>query len=398
MRVLYGVVGEGMGHATRSRVLLEHLLAAGHTVRVVVSGRAYQFLSDKFAGRTGISVDQIHGLHLKFEGNDLDVTESLLSNLELAPEGIRRNLEVYKKVVADFDADVVVSDFESWAYFFGRSQGIPVISVDNMQIINRCLHDRFVTDDKSFSFRLARLAVKSKLPGAYHYLVTSFFFPRVRKPRTTLLPPILRPEILASRREAPRNARDSHVLVYQTANANADGLLAALRSLPYRFKVYGLGRTGTDGNVTLAPFSETGFVDDLRTARAVVAGGGFSLMGECVHLHVPLLAAPIRGQYEQELNARYLQSLGYGAFTEVITAEVIQDFLQRTDAMSHALESYVPRDNGMLLRCLDELLRGVSLDEPPPPTLQSPALGKYEPRLPTSLADAISEEGEPESR
>ena len=29
MRVLYGVVGEGMGHATRSRVVLEHLLEEG---------------------------------------------------------------------------------------------------------------------------------------------------------------------------------------------------------------------------------------------------------------------------------------------------------------------------------------------------------------------------------
>lgn len=41
MRILYGVVGEGMGHATRSRVVIEHLLAAGHRLHVVVSGRAF---------------------------------------------------------------------------------------------------------------------------------------------------------------------------------------------------------------------------------------------------------------------------------------------------------------------------------------------------------------------
>src|SRR5687767_7766027 len=35
MRILYGVVGEGMGHATRSRVVLAHLLASGHEVKVV---------------------------------------------------------------------------------------------------------------------------------------------------------------------------------------------------------------------------------------------------------------------------------------------------------------------------------------------------------------------------
>jgi len=30
MRLLYGVVGDGMGHATRSRVVITHLLARGH--------------------------------------------------------------------------------------------------------------------------------------------------------------------------------------------------------------------------------------------------------------------------------------------------------------------------------------------------------------------------------
>lgn len=40
MRILYGVTGEGMGHAIRSRVLLEHLVAQGHEVMVVASGKA----------------------------------------------------------------------------------------------------------------------------------------------------------------------------------------------------------------------------------------------------------------------------------------------------------------------------------------------------------------------
>jgi nicotinate phosphoribosyltransferase len=38
MKILYGVVGEGMGHATRSKVTIEHLIAKGHSVKIVVSG------------------------------------------------------------------------------------------------------------------------------------------------------------------------------------------------------------------------------------------------------------------------------------------------------------------------------------------------------------------------
>ena len=40
MRILYGVVGEGMGHAIRSRVVLDELVQR-HDVQVVVSGRAH---------------------------------------------------------------------------------------------------------------------------------------------------------------------------------------------------------------------------------------------------------------------------------------------------------------------------------------------------------------------
>ena len=50
MRVLYGVVGEGMGHAMRSRVVLDELCKR-HDVQVVVSGRAYDYLKKALALR-----------------------------------------------------------------------------------------------------------------------------------------------------------------------------------------------------------------------------------------------------------------------------------------------------------------------------------------------------------
>jgi uncharacterized protein (TIGR00661 family) len=43
MRILYGVVGEGMGHAIRSRVVLDELVQR-HDVQVVVSGRALDYV------------------------------------------------------------------------------------------------------------------------------------------------------------------------------------------------------------------------------------------------------------------------------------------------------------------------------------------------------------------
>jgi hypothetical protein len=72
-------------------------------------------------------------------------------------------------------------------------------------------------------------------------------------------------------------------------------------------RVYGLRRDLTedmvDGNVTYRPFGEARFIEDLRTARAVVAGGGFTLLSEAVFLHKPVLSVPVERQFEQVLNA-----------------------------------------------------------------------------------------------
>lgn len=373
MRILYGVVGEGMGHATRSRVVLEHLLGAGHDIHVVVSGRAHDLLKKVFDGRPGIAVEEIEGLTLEYADNKMKLGDSIAHNIGHAPMAIAHNVESYAKFkFAGYKAEAVVSDFESWAYFYGINNQLPVISIDNMQVINRCAHDADVTGHGSQAFQIARAAVKVKLPGAYHYLVSSFFFPPVRKPRTTLVPPILRPEILASEREP-----GGHVLVYQTSGNNP-GLVEVLKKLPSTFRVYGMGREGVEGNLAFCPFSQDGFVEDLRTARAVIAGGGYSLMSEAVHLGVPMLSVPLVGQYEQELNAHYLEKLGYGAWARELDRGVIERFLADLPRLSDALKSYPRHDNRMLFGCLDELLDCAGGRVPRPARLQARSMGSYD--------------------
>ncbi len=372
MHILYGVVGEGMGHATRSRVIIEHLLAAGHRLQVVVSGRAHGMLTEHFRDHRQITFEEIEGLHLTYAGNRVDLPETIWSNLEETPERLLKNIATYLRLKRqEGRPDVVISDFESWAYLYGLNHRLPVISIDNMQVLNRCDHELDVTDLQSPPYRLARLAVKLKLPGAYHYLVTSFFFPPVRKKRTTLVPPILRPEILAAAREP-----GEHVLVYQTAAAD-EGLLPRLRQLPLPFRVYGMGGEGSEGNVTRCPFSQQGFVDDLRTARAVIASGGFSLMSEVVHLRVPMLCLPLAGQYEQQLNGRYLEKLGYGACADQLDDQTLRRFLADAPRYAQALQAYPAQGNRLVQRCLDELLERVANGEPRPTRLLSDAMGKY---------------------
>lgn len=363
-----------MGHATRSAVVLEHLISSGHEIRVVVSGRAHEFLKERFTGRDGTAIEEIHGLALKYFGNKLDRAGSLFWNLKHAPKGIRKNVKVIRKVAEEgFRPDLVVSDFESWAALYGLSRGVPVVSIDNIQALNRLEHDKTIRKGKGFDFRLARLAVKMKVPGAYHYLISSFFYPPVRKKRTTLVPPILRAEVLSARREP-----GEHVVVYLRATPEKE-LVRKLRKLPLSFRVYGSVKERSVGNLSFRAFSGQGFLDDLRTAKAVIGGGGFSLMSEAVSLRVPMLAVPIEAQYEQELNARYLEKLGYGSWERKLSLRGVRAFLDRIPEFEESLKSYELRDNSILFACLDEIIARVAAKKKKkrPVRLETAALGSY---------------------
>jgi uncharacterized protein (TIGR00661 family) len=349
MRILYGVVGEGMGHATRSGVVLDHL-TRHHDVHVVVSGRARDYLAKRFE-----NVHGIWGLSIVYEGNSVRKLGTLLENLKGAVRGFPENIRAYFELVDDFKPDVVVSDFESFSYLYATNHLLPVISLDNMQVINRAKHEPELLAGHEAEFQLTKSIVKAKLPNCFHYLITTFFYPELRKERTTLVPSILRPEIVRAKAEA-----GEHLLVYQTSTTNVE-LVEALKQSGLPCRVYGVRRgieaDQVEQNLTFRPFSEAGFIDDLRTARAVVAGGGYTLMSEAVYLGKPVLSLPVQGQFEQTLNALYLERLGYGRHAVRLDKPTLEAFLRDVPRSARALEGYRQDGNSLMLEALDEQLR-----------------------------------------
>jgi len=350
MKILYGVVGEGMGHAMRSRVILEHLVGQGHELSIMASGRAVEFLGKRFA-----DVNRIHGFHMIYEENRVRRGKTLWSNVLGGAGAVPRQIAAYFDLIKDFRPEVVISDFESWTYFYAKLHRLPILSIDNMQVINRCTHPPEILAGHETEFQITKAFVKSKLPFCDRYLITTFFYPEVRKERTQLVPPILRPEILAA---TPRAG--DHLLVYQTAEGN-EGLAEILAAAGVECRVYGMRRGITSeevaGKVRYRPFSEAGFIDDLASARAVIAGGGFTLMGEAVYLHKPMLALPVEHQFEQILNGRWLEQLGYGKMARRLDdVAILHDFLAAVPSCSERLASYQQDGNRIVTAEVDHLL------------------------------------------
>jgi uncharacterized protein (TIGR00661 family) len=349
MRILYGVVGEGMGHATRSRVVVEHLLTEGHEVVLMASQRAVAFLRQYFP-----DVRSIHGMHIITEENRVRRGKTLFRNVEEGLGALPAQIRSYFQLVESFEPQCVVSDFESFTYLFGKAHRLPVLCVDNNHFLHRCEHPPEVRDVDRAAFELAKAFVKGKMPGCDHYLITTFVTPKVRKARTTLYPPILRQRILDA-----ASSEGEHLLVYQTAEGKRE-LALALAGLGIECRVYGMRRELTEevreGNLRYRPFSDETFVEDLASARGVVTGGGFSLMSECVYLHKPVLSTPIRGQFEQTLNALYLERAGYGMYAKQVDASVLGELLERLPTFRKNLRGYHQDGNRALLEGLDEKL------------------------------------------
>ena len=361
MRVLYGVVGEGMGHATRSKVVCEHLLERGHEVKIVVSGRAHAFLAKTFP-----DVVEIKGLTIRYVDNRMDRDGTLARNLVAAPSIISDNVSAYYDRVVGYEPDVVFTDFDTFAFLFAKRHGLPVISIDNQQIISRCKLDPAAKKGVKVDYQMTKAFVRAKLPGCDHYVITTFFEPPIRKKfrgTTTLVPPILRRPIL----DAKKRARSGdHVLVYQTSASDTQLLPALGEIADQRFVVYGIKRHDQKSkahakaaNCVVKDFSEEGFVEDLATCRAVVCNGGLSLIGEALYLGKPIFSVPVRNQFEQVLNARYLEELGYGLAADAIDPQLLRLFLREHQKYAARVAKHKQSGNDVLFDVVDSLVKKI---------------------------------------
>jgi len=348
VRILYGAVGEGLGHATRSRVVAAHLLEQGHEVKMAASGRALPYLREHLP-----DVEEIWGTSFVLEHGTVNTWKTLTGNVRGGVHGVPEDWRRGAEIARSFAPDVVVTDFDGFTYLFAKTHRRPVLSVDNIQMVDRCKHDAEILSGIHVDYRTARAFVHGKLGRASHYVITTFFRPSLRKQRTTLVPSLLRPEILAARPE-----RGDHLLVYGRISETA---IAALEASGVPCHVYG-ARDGLTAevrtrNLCYRPFANEAFIDDLRTARGVVGSAGYSLMSEAVYLRKPMLALPLAGQFEQEMNARYLERLGFGTGASALDEPALERFLAREPEHERALAGYEQDGNAEALRVIDGLVQ-----------------------------------------
>ncbi len=341
-KIVYGFSGEGSGHSSRSREMAAHLREQGHELRLVSYDRGYRNLKDEF------DVFETEGLSIASQDNRVSLVKTFTDNIRRLPEGHRKLNELRKSLFKEFQPDCVITDFEPMTAYLANHYSLPLITIDNQHRMRYMKYDS--PAGSRLERRMTKTIIRAMVPRPDVSLVITFFLGPTKNDRTFLFPPILRGQVLDL-----RPTRGEHILVYLTSGF--ESCLDELRKFDReRFLVYGYDRSDSDGPLEFRPFSKDGFLQDLAAAKAVVATAGFTLLSEALYLRKPYLAMPMRGQFEQELNAFQLATLGYGKNVTEITAEAVGDFLYRLPDFAQRLQDYQPGDNGAIKAKLDELL------------------------------------------
>ena len=341
-KIVYGISGCGSGHSSRAREIISHLREKGHEILGVSYDRGYQNLKDDF------NMFEVPGLHIVAIQNRVSKMQTVVKNLKSLTGGIEKFREFKRTVFDDFQPDIVICDFEPLTAYMATHRGLPLITIDNQHRMRYMKYPcpQILKKDAA----IAEAVIRAFVPKPDVSLVTTFFFGDIKNERTFLFPPILRKSVLDA-----QTSNEGHILVYLTQKSAT--IIDMLRSFSReRFLIYGADCEITETNLSYKPFSLDGFLNDLASAKAVISTAGFTLMTEALHLGKPMLALPMGGQFEQELNAYLLEDLNYGKNGRDSDTESIGDFLYRLPEYRAALENYPAQDNRAIFAKLDDLL------------------------------------------
>ena len=339
-RIFYSVCGEGMGHAIRSSVILEHLTKE-HDVYIFSSDRAYKFLSEKFD-----NVYEIGGFNTVYENNVVRTKKTFFKALKANPTNLKEGYNVLYKECKRIKPNIIISDFENYSSMLSKLMNIPLISLDNIHMLTQCEYD--YPPHHRADMLTAKAVTKSYILRPKRHIITTFFYPPLKHPKmTALYPPVLREEIMKLKPE-----QGDHVLVYQTAESSIN-LMEELKKLNHEFIVYGFNKDEIDGNLTYREFNENQIFEDMRTAKAIIVNGGFTMISEAIYLKKPIYSTPAHKNFEQILNGFYVEKLGFGEYHDDLDVEKIERFLNNLDKYQENLNKVEPWDNTEILKDLD---------------------------------------------
>ena len=299
MNILYGINATGNGHISRSRITISELKKRGHNVTVLFSGRKPEDFFD---------VDEFKPFVIKkgftfiFKKGRLDIFRTLI-NVNLI-QFVRDIFDIKKEY------DIVLTDFEPISAYAARRLGIHCIGIGHQ-----------------YSFL-------KKIPKSLRMKIAGLFFLRFYTPINSTISshfyhfnqPILSPFIEESLKNQDLVPVMKNTFLVYLAWEEKDQMISILNTIKSNEFIYycSVDKEEQIDNVTLKPYSNKKFKEDLVACNGLLTNAGFQLPAEAIYLGKKILCKPLKGQPEQEDNAKILKKLQHATVCSKFSKENIE--------------------------------------------------------------------------
>jgi uncharacterized protein (TIGR00661 family) len=314
--VFFGVNGEGLGHATRAISVIERLNNC--RVHVFTFGKAYKFFSEIYNPDL---LHEISGIMFQYRGSRVDGFRSIKSGVEYFLRQCEGNIKFICKKALELKPDLFITDFEpSMARAAHRMKGT-LLSIDNQHKFSHCYMGDIPFSIKPYCF-VVNFFTRWFIPSP-DKIIISTFHDDCEQPRQSKNLMLVNGLMRKSFEYTPVSD-DGTVLVYVRPSVEngimQSIMLAGCHTIPnYRsglhhtFHVFGGTSSGKviSPHIHMHPLSPE-FVKRMACCKAIIAPGGNQLISEARFFGKPILVIPEPGQYEQYVNAHYVNKLNIG--------------------------------------------------------------------------------------
>lgn len=360
MKIAYGVMGYGRGHAMRTAAVLPTLMKQ-HEVTVYAGQDAYEVLAPDFP------TVKLPIISYEYDGDGkLSPPKTVINNLSPIADLLLggKASQMLDKAFAVDRPDVVISDSEAWTHRAAQRADIPRISFDHVGIMAHCLTP--IPKGSFWRGHLDGIGYNLFMGEPQRIVISSFYTALPRYAGVSIVGPILRDEVAQVSPE-----RGDYLLVYFNKGEHQfqPNVEAALKAVNCPMRVYGTTREGRDGHLEYRPRGNLPFLQDLAGCRAVLSTAGNQLLGESIHFRKPVFAVP-EDCYEQRLNALMIERLGVGKAGqfETLNADDINDFLLTEPRylrnMKHSLQEGRTEAIQLLEQYIEELTGAAQPQQP----------------------------------
>ncbi|MGQ0530943.1 MAG: glycosyltransferase family protein [Panacagrimonas sp.] len=331
MRIAWGVMGYGRGHAMRTLSVLPALMKE-HEITVFTAGDAYEVLAPKFPT---VRIPMI-GYRYNTRGTH-SFPKTVVDNLGPMADLMLRGpgMEQVEREFRDRGIQLVISDSEAWTHRAAQHLKLPRISFDHVGILAYC-KPHFPADLWALGMRDA-VGYRSLMGVPERILISSFYDAEPAYPGVRIVGPMLRDEVLRA-----KPSQGDYLLCYFNKGEHQyrPHIDRALRLLDCPVVIYGTPYVGKVDNLDFRAPSNEWFVHDLAGCKAVLSTAGNQTIGESIHFGKPILAMP-ENAFEQRLNAYLIERMGVGMRGDLnrMTPSDIDRFLGHYDTYrSHMRE------------------------------------------------------------